>query len=248
MGTESTFYYPVDLHKDSGVVAALAPLLYKLPLQAQEEEVAVLALGVGNLLQGFYVYDNNRWKFAVPMQPISVSTITGGAIDIYANPSADVVVDTSATIYRNGQVVSGNVVNAGPALYAVLTPGANIPPKPPGPDFLAYTAVTDVSGHRVMKIAIGGVTYASSDNLLDTNLVLGISMGAAVAGATVDVQLNGVLTEPSWSWIPGLPVFCGVDGFITQVAPTAGFVIIVGQVISPQSIVVTIKTPIIVGD
>jgi len=247
MGTESTFYYPVVVHKDTNSNEALAPVLTALPLTALSEEVVMLQLGVGNFGQGIYVYDG-RWKYSAPMYEVTSNLTRSGTIDVYTGLISDITVDSSAVVYRNGQLLNSNVLSAGSAAYIVFTPGAGVPPKPPGPDLLAYTAVTDVSGHRVMKIAIGGVTYASSDDITAANLVLGITIGSAVAGAIVDVQLSGELTEPSWNWTPGLPVFCGISGYLTQDVPTSGFVIIVGQVTTPQTIIVTIKTPIIIGD
>ena len=106
-----------------------------------------------------------------------------------------------------------------------------------------------LSGHRVVRISGGGeLAYASSADAADATNVIGISQNAAAAGGNVNVQTFGPMDEPSWSWTQGLPVFCGIDGVLTQIVPESGssvFSLVVGTALLPTRIYVDIKQPII---
>lgn len=247
MGNESAFYYPITLHQGAGSGSVLAPLVTSL---AREQNVAdpivILSETIAYALQGLQVFDNNRWRLVIPMPSMSQSLISGFGLDVYIALTVSVLVADNTIVFKNGQLSPSKILLADGSVYGVMTPGGALPPQPL-PNFQSYTALTDVSGHRVMKIAIGGVTYASSDQTQDANLVLGITMGAGMAGQKVNVQLNGEMTEPSWNWVPGDPIFCSINGILTQTIPTSGFAIIVAEAILPQTVIVTIKSPIIVG-
>ncbi len=144
------------------------------------------------------------------------------------------------------------IVNQLVTSVIVLTAGEQ---GPPGPSFdgtminkLSMPAQGALSGHRVMRgTGDGHVQYASSADVLDAPVVLGISTGAAADGAPISVQYAGEMIEPSWSWTPGLPIFCGVGGVLTQVNPSTGFSLVVGVASTPTVIVVGIKQPIVVN-
>ncbi len=115
-----------------------------------------------------------------------------------------------------------------------------------GTNKLELIAADNLSGHRVIcSNGVGLARYASNDAPADAHAALGISTNAAVAGAPVTIQYAGKLVEPGWTWTPNMPVFCGVDGVLTQEAPTTGFVLIVGVATAATALVVGIKQPII---
>lgn len=94
---------------------------------------------------------------------------------------------------------------------------------------LTKTAGVSLGGHRaVVPDAVGGVVYADSSTLAHRDKVLGITTGAASAGADATVQTYGELTEPSWNWALDDPVFLGLTGLLTQTPPSSGFVQRVG--------------------
>ena len=134
----------------------------------------------------------------------------------------------------------------------VLTGEAQGPAGPQGPvgpaasSFVTYPAGVPLSGHKVVRSdSSGGVIYASSDLLQDANAVLGLSLNAALLGAPVNVQVAGEAVDSIWSFTPGLPVFLGVAGSLTQVPPAAGFQLIVGVAAASDRLVIQIKQPII---
>jgi len=129
--------------------------------------------------------------------------------------------------------------------YIITNPAG--PPGAPGQDGAAGEAVVvreaaqALGGHRVVKpVASDEVDYASSDIAGDGDLILGITKGAAAAGDDVQVQVGGTMTEGSWNWILG-PVYCGLNGVLTQVVPTSGFVCRVAKALSPTTILVNVE-------
>jgi hypothetical protein len=100
-------------------------------------------------------------------------------------------------------------------------------------DAALVTAVAAVSlgGHRAV-VFIGDesqqVIYADQSIASHAERFLGVTTGAADAVATVTIQTGGELTEPSWNWITGLPVYLSTQGLLTQTPPTTGFLQIVG--------------------
>lgn len=123
-------------------------------------------------------------------------------------------------------------------------------PGPSGASTTTLTAGAALSGHRIVvssSLASGEVLYGSNDSAADARLVLGMTTGAASSGSSIDVVHFGEITEPSWSWTLGMPIYLGTNGYMTQTAPTsptALFSMVVAFPISPTSIFVSIREPI----
>lgn len=163
--------------------------------------------------------------------------------DVVIAHSGDVVVIT-----HSGDVVVETQVNTS----VVTTPAEQGPPGPVGPpgqagaSYLTFTADGALSGHRAVRpTTAGAVGYASSAVAADANSVLGITTGAAATGAAINVQASGEMTEVSWNWTPGLPVFLGTNGLLTQTPPVSGFQLVLGVAISPTKLAINIKQPIV---
>ena len=147
-------------------------------------------------------------------------------------------------------------VNAAPVLPAdaqtlrvlALAPVLQGAKGDPGGATDGYIAAAALGGHRVVRALFDGrVDYASNDALAHANSVIGITTQAAAADAQIQVQAIGRITEPSWAWTEGLPVFAGVNGLLTQsppAAPAAAFSLVVGVATSPTSLNVAIKAPL----
>lgn len=138
------------------------------------------------------------------------------------------------------------------ALQALLAMGGGTVPGP-GTDSqqLQFMAEATLSGHRLVMLADSGrVAYASNAQLGHAGLVLGMTTGAAMTGAAVNVHRSGPFTEPSWSWTPDAPLFLGADGLFTQEPPqypAAAFSLVVGFALTPTKILVGIHEPIILS-
>ncbi len=124
--------------------------------------------------------------------------------------------------------------------------GAAGEPGQAGVAFVPLKASGALGGQRVVRAAFPGyVRYADSSLAADANHVVGISLNAAVDGATVNVAASGEIVEPTWNWEPDMPVFVGLEGRLTQTPPAAGFSLVVAVATSPTSVVVGVKQPIV---
>lgn len=88
--------------------------------------------------------------------------------------------------------------------------------------------------------------YASNDNPAHGDDTVGMTLGAALANDSLEVQYRGVVTHTGWAWTPGAPVFLGRDGMPTQTAAAAGdvFVQLIGFAETPTSLHLQIDSSI----
>ena len=137
-----------------------------------------------------------------------------------------------------------------------FTSEAQGPPGPAGPpgsggasDIVTLPAKGSISGHRIVRVIKDGVDrveHADASTLLDSHVVLGLSLNAAIDGDPVSVQTTGIVEEPSWSWTPGGVLYCGGDGALTQTYdPAWAWAVIVGAAFSATSILIRIRTAIV---
>jgi len=136
-----------------------------------------------------------------------------------------------------------------PAIIEIIEVAEQGPPGPPGADgasTLRLIAGAALGGHRAVLLdADSQAQYASADDPDHFGRVVGITTGAAVSGAPVDVLRGGELVEPGWAWAPGLPVYLGINGVLTQVPPVApSFCLIVGFPVAPTKLFVSLREPI----
>lgn len=109
---------------------------------------------------------------------------------------------------------------------------------------LIMQAGAAISGHRaLMVLPAGGVAHA--DPSLAGFEFVGISTGAAAAGAQVQVVESGVITEPSWAWTPALPIYVAPSGNLTQTPPSSGTLQQVAVALSATAILVQPFIPFI---
>lgn len=112
----------------------------------------------------------------------------------------------------------------------------------------AFSAISNVpiGGNRfVVSDGDGHVQYATSDDLTHAGKVLGITLGAAVAGDSISIQRVGEVEEAGWNWTLDQPVYLGTNGLATQTQPTSVFSLIVGFPITATKLFVSIREPII---
>ena len=101
-----------------------------------------------------------------------------------------------------------------------------------------------LSGQRIIANTANGVVYASRDLLETVQTVLGFTK---TAGTVVEVIVQGVYSDPTMAWDPVFPLWLGINGELTQVRPTTGYLLEVGKVITPTEIVINIQSPIILA-
>lgn len=125
------------------------------------------------------------------------------------------------------------------------------PQGPPGAGGLeSYTAGATVNGHRVIVTDGAGLAvHADNATTAHANAATKISLGAALVGETVQVQLAGRITEPSWNWVPGGTIYVGAAGVLTQVPPVApaAFSKPVAVAETPARILIVHESPTMIG-
>ena len=112
---------------------------------------------------------------------------------------------------------------------------------------ITMTAAGAIGGHRlVIGDASGLASYADQSEPSHYGRVVGLSTGAASDGDPVSVQLQGDITEPSWTWTPGL-IWAGSNGLLTQAPPTTGWIQQVASALTATRIVLDLKQPILLS-
>ncbi len=87
----------------------------------------------------------------------------------------------------------------------------------PGGALTRVTAGPLAGGRVVVSVGADGVRAADGRTADDAELLLGVCMqSASAAGVDVDVTRLGLVRDQGWAFAVGVPVFCGLDGELTQ--------------------------------
>lgn len=127
----------------------------------------------------------------------------------------------------------------------VTTQGSQGPQGPPGASttFVYVLAGENLGGNRVVSTnAVGRLVYPDLTQLDQT--VIGITTGAANINTLAEVQISGFQTEPSWSWLSGLPIFVGNSGTLTQTVPATNTVLQIARPVTQTKIFIDLQQPI----
>ena len=112
---------------------------------------------------------------------------------------------------------------------------------------IVYKAGEYLSGHRAIKIENNKAYYASNEIFSDKYKVIGISKGASIINEDCIITTYGEMSEPSWNWIEGLPIYLSSNGLLTQTVPVSNYILQIATVISSTKIFINIKIPLIIG-
>lgn len=85
---------------------------------------------------------------------------------------------------------------------------------------------------------------ANSSTLGHIGRVVGISMGAIASGFTGPIAQSGSLTNPAWSWTPGVLLYLN-GTTISATAPSTGFSQKVGVAVTATTMIVEMDDPIL---
>lgn len=156
-------------------------------------------------------------------------------VSVLVDREVDVVIEESAP-----QEVIVTESEQGP-------PGPRGPIGPSGGSALSVTAGQDIGGHRLVLLnAQGDAIYADARQLSHAEVVVGLTVFAAVQGQSIDIVRAGIVEEPSWSWVADQPVYLGLDGVPTQTLPPGAlFGLVVGFPIALTKLFMSIKPPIV---
>lgn len=107
-----------------------------------------------------------------------------------------------------------------------------------------FPAGENLGGHRLVILRNGKLFYADTTDSLDLGLVVGMTVTSASTGQDTQVQFLGDLTEGSWSWTIGSPVYFDASGVPTQTQPSSGFSQIIGFASTATKIYIQLREPI----
>ncbi|WP_429608732.1 hypothetical protein, partial [Staphylococcus aureus] len=82
---ESVFYYELTLHKGAVSSKVVAPVVKLLPPTPLTQVMIVTSTEGNTQRQGAYLWDleQEKWRFALPYQPICDAIIYGAVIDLF---------------------------------------------------------------------------------------------------------------------------------------------------------------------
>lgn len=108
---------------------------------------------------------------------------------------------------------------------------------------------TTLSGHScVTTDDIGALVYADCSDTSQVSRPFWMTTGAWSSGVLAQVLIEGVVTEPSWNWIVGNPIWLGLNGQLTQsIPPEAVFIRQLAEVIEPNTIAFRANQPIVLA-
>ena len=102
-----------------------------------------------------------------------------------------------------------------------------------------------IQGHSVVVSGTDGLIYkVDNTDVSNYGRVLGITDKAYIVSSLMDVISSGVVSDPSFNFNPGSPLFFNSTGQITETPPTTGFLQNIGHAIDATHIIIELKTPI----
>lgn len=128
-------------------------------------------------------------------------------------------------------------------------PGPQGERGPPGGGAASeFSSAGTLGGLRVVVNAGDGLVHADSTDEQHGLQIVGVSLNSAVApGDSVQVQQIGSLTDPSFNFTPGQPVYVGPAGVLTQVPPSGpeqAWQTIVGHATDQNTVFLNIQDPV----
>lgn len=147
------------------------------------------------------------------------------------------VLDTTTTTVSAGTDLTGAVTNSLGGTTGHWMVISLAPPAPSvtaswdllGSDLVYMVAAANLNGNFAVKASsTGKADVPSLASLADGHAIFGITTGAIASGASGPIQTSGPMTDPAWSWTPGLPVYAADLGALTQTPPAGKWVLQVG--------------------
>lgn len=130
----------------------------------------------------------------------------------------------------------------GPQNIAVQLVGTQGPAGVSGSGTKQYLAAENIGGQKAVYQSSTGLRVASVASRASSE-VIGITTGAVSIGALANVQTQDEITEVTWLWVQGQPVWLGVDGSLTQSISANTVQVEVGVAVSPTKILVNVQPP-----
>lgn len=163
-----------------------------------------------------------RWGYVLVVREVTIESST---------PSPPPVVDPANPYPQYITEAEGDL------RYAPIGGGSGGVPLPSLP------AAATLSALRLVSNVAGQYDY--SDPVLADSVwaIAGLTNQSINQDQYFSPIRNQPVTDASWNWAAGKPVFLGTNGGLTQVAPSSGYLVVVAKVLSPQTLFIQIEEP-----
>lgn len=155
---------------------------------------------------------------------------------------------TDVLVIEGSEIVVSNQTTA-----EILDVHSQGPIGPRGPTGLSgssiasYLTAVAISGHTAVTIDSAGKAIPADAADPSLRAVVGVTLSAAIQDASVEVTAAGPVEHLGWTFTPGLPVFLGLAGAITQVLPpSAVFSKVLGVAVTPTRITLDFQPAIFI--
>lgn len=113
-------------------------------------------------------------------------------------------------------------------------------------DVLVLESAENISSYMAVAVDnTGKAVKASADNFDHSQVILGLARQSVLTGEMLKIVQEGPVINNSWSWTPGLPIYLGLAGALTQSRDIGLFQIQLGVAISATKIELEMKDSII---
>lgn len=102
----------------------------------------------------------------------------------------------------------------------------------------------NISALRILSNLNGQYDYANPLDPIAAWAIVGISLQSINSGGLLAPVNNRVVTDQSWNWVRGSPVFLGIDGTLTQIPQNTGYLVTVARVFDSKTLFIHIEDPI----
>jgi len=159
----------------------------------------------------------------------------------------------NATTYHLGDIVTFNGVS-----YIATTTITGINPPAPqwqtiydpelavGSNILLLEAGENISAMKLVYINnLGKAMIAKNNGTYEQSRCVGISRNAVMTGNVGAFVAFGEVTDSMFTFASGNDLFLGVNGFVTDVAPTSGYLTKVGNSLWANKVLINITDTIV---
>jgi len=116
-------------------------------------------------------------------------------------------------------------------------------------DFITFETIPSeyrvIFLNQTVGVDLGKAGVADSSDQSQIDSIVGIGLSSAGIGGTITVQHLGRISNPSWTWVIGTPIYFDSSGILTQTKPSASgdYAMDVAKAVSATEIEVLLRTP-----
>ena len=102
----------------------------------------------------------------------------------------------------------------------------------------------NLSALRIVSNIDDKYFYSDPSSSVSSWSIAGLTKSACNLNEICDPIRNQSISDASWNWARGSPVFLGTDGFLTQTPPVIGYLTVVARVLSTKMLFIEIEETI----